>query len=261
MKLIELIIKHVPRDDIHPDAKFFAQDTCSGVRILFQYLDMPKPKHAGTPGYWGVVRSVGNVFNMYEAAEDARNTVVTREQLNYLWILQDQGYTLVFDGSNPFQNPTDDLVDVIPFNFGPGQILHPRNVAWKNVTAYRVVKNESRPRVEYYELDHADAIIADAIEKVIDRCDSTEWPMPSGVQFSFDVKKGYATGTGDSLIIITRKMWDEYVSRKIRVGDKVKTPSGAIVTVLHIGEKNAFVRYNNGAELAASLNRLTRVSE
>jgi hypothetical protein len=258
MKLIELIIKHVPRDDIHPDAKFFAQDTCSGVRILFQYLDMPKPKHAGTPGYWGVVRSVGNVFNMYEAAEDARNTVVTREQLNYLWILQDQGYTLVFDGSNPFQNPTDDLVDVIPFNFGPGQILHPRNVAWKNVTAYRVVKNESRSPIKEFSVD-ATVETKKRLELFDKSCDGV-WPGKDWETFAVTVE-GQIIKT-DPGKIITRKMWDEYVSRKIRVGDKVTVGSrSSVVTVLHIGEKNAFVRYNNGAELAASLNRLTRVSE
>ena len=277
MKLIELIIKHVPRDKIHPDAKFFAQDTCFGEKVLFQYLIVPKIRHVGKGGYWVGEAASGAKVHLPEAAEDGRDTVVTREQLEYLWSLtreqleylwslQGQGYTLVFDGSNPFQNPTDDLVDVIPSNFGPGKILHPRNVLWVNVIAYRLVKNESRSRVKYHELDHADTIVATVIEANLKGrlangvTDVTSFPRLEGEQACFSLD-GRISANGDNLVIITRKMWDDYVSRKIRVGDKVKTPSGAIVTVLHIGEEKAFVRHMGGEELALSLNRITRVSE
>ena len=258
MKLIELIIKHVPCDKIHPDAKFFAQDTCSGMRTLFQYLDMPKPKHEGIPGYWGGTYSVGGIFNMRKAAEDARDTVVTREQLEFLWNLQDQGYTLVFDGSNPFQNPTDDLVDIIPFNFfGPAQTLRTLNVVWKNVIAYRLVKNESRSPIKEISVD-ATVETKKRLEQFDKSCDGV-WPGKDWEKFAVIVEGQVVRIEEDK--IITRKMWDEYVSRKIRVGDKVKTPSGELVTVLHIGERNAFVRYGTGDELSLSLGVLTRVSE
>lgn len=265
MKLIELIIKHVPREKIHPYAKFFAQDDWLGDIQLSQFKERPVADYNGKTGYW-----YDRSYIMYsqsalpELAEDARDTVVTRDQLEYLWSLQDQGYTLVF-GANPFTSPTGALVDIIPFNFGPSQTLRTLNVVWKNVIAYRPahrlpIKNESRSRVEYHELDHADTIVAAAIEERLSLDGDTKWPVDSD-KICVNLKTGYLSANGDDLVIITRKMWDEYVSRKIRVGDKVKTQSGAVVTVLHIGEKSAFVRYGTGDELAVSLNRITRVSE
>ena len=85
MKLIDLIVKHVPREKIHPDAKFFAQDTCFGVYILFQYLDVPKPDHLGRSGFWGGVKTAGVKVFLDEYAEDARTTVVTRDELMYAY--------------------------------------------------------------------------------------------------------------------------------------------------------------------------------
>lgn len=257
MKLIELIIKHVPRDDIHPDAKFFAQDYFQGDIRLGQFKNHPAANYNGRIGYWFEKEFITR-NDLPELAEDARNTVVTREQLNYLWTLQDQGYTLVF-GAEPMPSGTWFVENY--YTLSDGMVHHADKKSEGVITAYRPVKNESRSRVEYHELDHADTIVAAAIEKIIEITDDTDWPVRAAAQISFDVKQGCLTFTGDDLIIITRKMWDDYVSRKIRVGDKVKTPSGGVVTVLHIGEKSAFVRYNSGAELALSLNRLTRVSE
>lgn len=258
MKLIELIMKHVPRDNIRRDAKFFTQDSFTGDTRLSQFEKKPAADYKGYVGYWYDESYIaGSRIALPELAEDARNTVVTREQLNYLWILQDQRYTLVFDGSNPFQNPTDDLVDVIPFNFGPGQILHPRNVVWKNVIAYRFVKNESRSPIKEISVD-VTVETKKRLELFDKSCDGV-WPGKDWETFTVTVE-GQIIKT-DPGKIITRKMWDEYVSRKIRVGDKVKTPSGVIVTVLHVGEKNAFVRYETGDESALPLNRLNRVSE
>lgn len=261
MKLIELIIKHVPRDKIHPDAKFFAQDD-GEYHETWGFSEKPYLRMGGD---WNSDEGIEFELRNIPVAEDACDTVVTREQLEFLWNLQDQGYTLVF-GANPFTSPTDALVEIVPFNFfGQSQTLRTLNVVWKNVIAYRPahrlsIKNESRSRVEYHELDHADTIVAAAIEKRLSLDGDTKWPVDSD-KICVNLKTGYLSANGDDLVIITRKMWDDYISRKIRVGDKVKTQSGAVVTVLHIGEKNAFVRYNNGAELAVSLNRLTRVSE
>lgn len=251
MKLIELIIKHVPRDEIPSRANFFVQDVTGSV------WGISNNPCKNADGGWVVVKGTfGNLCNI-PLAEDARIAVVTREQLEYLWYLQDHGYTLVFDGSNPFQNPTDDLVDVIPFNFGPSQILHPRNVLWKNVTAYRIVKNESRSPIKEFSVDVT--VETKKRLELFDKLCNGVWPGKDWEKFAVSVEGQVFRIEEDK--IITRKMWDEYVSRKIRVGDKVKTKSGSLVTVLHVGEKNAFVRYETGDESAPPLNRITRVSE
>lgn len=262
MKLIELIMKHVPRDKIHPDAKFFTQDTCFGMRVLFQYLTVPKIRHVGKGGCWGGKAAGAKVY-LPEAAEDANDTVVTREQLEHLWSLQDQGYTLVF-GANPFTNPTGALVEIVPFNFfGPAQTLHALNVVWKNVIAYRPahrlsIKNESRPSFEYYE---PETTVAAAIEKRLSLDGDTKWPNGCD-KICVDLNSGYLSPNGDNLVIITRKQWDDYISRKIRVGDKVTVSQGSTVhEVLFIGKDTAFLRAESGFEGAALLNILTRIPQ
>lgn len=254
MKLIELIIKHVPRGEIHPDAKFFTQDSHTYNNRLAQFKEKPVANYDGLDGCWyskGYI--INSQINLPEIAEDARDTVITRGQLEYLWGLQDQGYMLAF-GTEPTPSGTWFVENY--YTLSDGIVYHAAKKSEGVITAYRPVANVSRPVVKDYAAD-----VNAAIEKVIERNDDTDWPLLDENQFSFDVKKGYLTGTGDSLIIITRKKWDDYVSRKIRVGDKVKTQSGAVVTVLHIGEKSAFVRYGTGDELAVPLNRITRVSE
>jgi hypothetical protein len=88
MKLIDMIVKHVPRDKIHSDAKFFAQDTCFGAYVLFQYLNVPKIRHIGEPGYWEG-EPVGANVPLPEAAEDATDTIVTRDELMRVYDMAD----------------------------------------------------------------------------------------------------------------------------------------------------------------------------
>lgn len=258
MKLIELIIKHVLRDKIHPDAKFFTQDTHAYNNRLAQFKEKPVANYDGLDGCWyseGYI--ISSQINLPELAEDARDTVITREQLECLWDLQDQGYTLAF-GAEPMPSGTWFVENY--YTLSDGMVYHADKKSEGVITAYRPVKNESRPRVEYHELDHADTIVAAAIEERLSLDGDIKWPVDSD-KICVNLKTGYLSANGDDLVIITRKMWDEYISRKIRVGDKVKTKSGSLVTVLHVGEKNAFVRYETGDESALPLNRLTRVSE
>ena len=259
MKLIELIIKHVPRDDIHPDAKFFAQDD-GEYHETWGFSEKP---YLRIEGDWNSDEGIEFELRNIPVAEDANETVVTRGQLEFLWNLQDQGYTLAF-GTEPMPSGTWFVENY--YTLSDGIVYHAAKKSEGVITAYHPaqrfsVKNESRPRVEHHGLDHADTIVAAAIEERLSLDGETKWPVDSD-KICVNLKTGYLSANGDDLIIITRKMWDDYVSRKIRVGDKVTIGSrSSVVTVLHIGEKNAFVRYNNGAELAVSLNRLTRVSE
>ena len=263
MKLIELIIKHVPRDDIHPDAKFFTQDSHPCNNRLAQFKEKPVANHSGMTGCWcckGYI--IGSQITVSELAEDARDTVVTREQLEYLWNLQDQGYTLAF-GAEPMPSGTWFVENY--YTLSDGIVYHADKKSEGVITAYNPgqrfsVKNESRPRVEYHELDHADTIVAAAIEKRLSLDGDAKWSVDSD-KICVNLKTGYLSANGDDLVIITRKQWDDYISRKIRVGDKVKSSSGVVATVLYVGDKKAFVRTPDDIELTLRLERLTRVSE
>lgn len=260
MKLIELIIKYVPRKNIHPYAKFFAQDTCSGMRTLFQYLDMPTPKHAGIPGYWGGSKQSGMKIYLHEAAEDARDTVVTREQLEYLWNLQDHGYTLVF-GAEPMSSGTWFVENY--YTLSDGMVHHADKKSEGVITAYRPaqrfsIMNESRSPIKEFSVD-ATVETKKRLELFDKSCNGV-WPGKDWEKFAVTVEGQVVRIEEDK--IITRKMWDDYVSRKIRVGDKVRTEDGFVAEVLFMTEKSGFIRYDeDGMEASHPLRYLTRVSE
>lgn len=83
MKLIDLIVKHVPREKIQRDAKFFVQQTHDNklYGYFFQFVNEPSKDYCGITGYWGDVISKGWVLPIAETAEDARTTVITRDEL------------------------------------------------------------------------------------------------------------------------------------------------------------------------------------
>ena len=117
------------------------------------------------------------------------------------------------------------------------------------------------------ELDHADTTIATVIEANLKGrlangvTDVTRFPRLTGEQACFSLD-GRVSANGDNLVIITRAQWDDYVSRKIRVGDKVVVGKGtAPHDVIFIGQESAFLRTESGMEVSASLNILTRIPQ
>ena len=254
MKLIELIIKHVPREKIHPDAKFFAQDDFQGDDRLGQFKNHPAANYNGRIGYWFEKEFITR-NDLPELAEDARNTVVTREQLEYLWSLQDQGYTLAF-GTEPM--PSGVWYEMYHYTLSDGTVRPTHEKSEGVITAYRPVKNESRSPVKEFSVD-ANVETKKRLELFDKSCDGV-WPGKDWEKFAVTVEGQVFRIEEDK--IITRKMWDDYVSRKIRVGDKVRTEDGFVAEVLFMTEKSGFIRYDeDGMEASHPLRYLTRVSE
>lgn len=96
MKLLENIVKNVPREKIHPDAKYFAQDR-AGVnpKSVYGYESKPSPCEI----FW--IGTGGEIAKDFSLSEDAATTVITREELVRAYDLVEQGYTLWFGGECP----------------------------------------------------------------------------------------------------------------------------------------------------------------
>ena len=82
MKLIDLIVKHVPRDKIHPDAKFFAQDV-DEYHETWGFSEEPFLTDNGECWYSG--EGVDGELQGVPVAEDAGTTVITRDELMYAY--------------------------------------------------------------------------------------------------------------------------------------------------------------------------------
>lgn len=78
MKLIDLIVKHVPRDDIPVRAKFFAQDP-DEYHETWGFSEEPFLRD--TSDEWIAEEGVDDEVNSVPVAEDARTTVITRAEL------------------------------------------------------------------------------------------------------------------------------------------------------------------------------------
>ena len=268
MKLIELIVKNVKREGIPEDACFFAQDADDA--LIFWYSE--KPIFSQTKGYWDAsgdshyLEIEGDIV----VSPDAAETVVTREELMRAYDLVEQGYTLWFGGECPVERET--LVDYVCENGFIGVSVLSKRVRWSksayddNIIAYRLSRSidtsvtNARDAAPLVELDHADTIVATAIEKRVEVTDIHEWSVKAD-KICINLKTGLLAGQGDNLVIITRAQWDDYVSRKIRVGDKAKTLRGTVVRVLFVTHKTALVEYEDGTETSFDLTSLTRLSQ
>ncbi|QHJ84312.1 MAG: hypothetical protein [Caudoviricetes sp.] len=77
MKLIDLIVKHVPREKIPSDAKFFAQDP-DDYHETWSFSNKPcKDAH----GEWFAGEGTFGYLDNFPVAEDASTTVITRDEL------------------------------------------------------------------------------------------------------------------------------------------------------------------------------------
>ena len=278
MRVIETFVTSVPREKIPADAEWFVQGPVTGTPLSIAGSRAPIRVATGWSGFGRVYQ-----HKPQQLAVDAAETVVTREELMRAYDLVEQGYTLWFGGECPVAKGT--LVDLISQG---GNAAHNGVVCnvvyWGSSTgiiAYRrsrkdvasdlcppvgvSVSNKSMSQVETYEtplveLDHADTIVATAIEARLTHYKSDKWPGKSD-NFCMKLSDGTGSWDADDIVIITRAQWDDYFSRKIRVGDKVKTPAGNEVEVLFVTDKTALVRYPKGAETSMALEKLTRLSQ
>ena len=89
MRVIETFVKHVPREKLPADAKWFMQD---GDGELKSSPENGKPYYVSR--VWMREKSRGAIFNTVRVSSDAAETVVTREELMRAYDLVEQGYTL-----------------------------------------------------------------------------------------------------------------------------------------------------------------------
>lgn len=212
-------------------------------------------------------------FDCCELAADAAETVVTREELMRAYDLVEQGYTLWFGGDCPVSNGV--IIDVAMKSDNRYPHVVSADGIWgeySEIIAYRLSRSvdkdvaaanrvtNARDAAPLVELDQADTIVAAAIEKRIELCGDDKWDVKFE-KICVNSDTGHLSGTGNDLVIVTRKQWGDYVSRKIRVGDKVKTRRGNEVEVLFLTSDNAAVRYNSGAENMLPLGSLTRIPQ
>lgn len=273
MRVIETFVKFVPREKIPADANWFAQGSIGG-ELLGSY-DEEKPYN---DAIWWI--SKGSFFGVQPIATDAAETVVTREELMRAYDLVEQGYTLWFGGECPVDEDT--VVDVVwrdgrehhqvvakkktPFRsyFGTGYTVAYRLNRSVDKDVNRVTN--ARDSVPVLKVDSDAVTVASAIENNIKGrlrhgCDDdTSFPHPDHNQVCMG-SDGKLKTSGNDLMVITRAQWDDYVSRKIRVGDKVKTHSCSEVEVLFVTDKTALVRYPKGAETSIALENLTRIPQ
>lgn len=100
MKLLELIVSKVKREDIPESANFFVQDWNKGSDVAISFTR--KPNNSESELEWkGIGYLIGGLIRIGELSEDAATTIITREELMRAYDLVEQGYTLWFGGDCP----------------------------------------------------------------------------------------------------------------------------------------------------------------
>ena len=260
MKLIELIVKHVSRSVISPDAKWFMQDSRSR-KIKFSTLsEKPELATNGAMWYRGSVNMSDCVLGEFEPATDAEETVLTREELMRAYDLVEQGYTLWFGGDCPVAE--DDLISIFMRKNALLENVTTQFVDWSHdndsddIIAYRLSAEKAVPPA----YPGSETPPVEALHNVTK---GDVWP---GGKDS-DLMYWSASGRGWETVprgapTVTREQWDKYVSGlPLKVGDKAKTFSNATVKILFTTEKSALVRYEYGDEACLRLNSLKRLPQ
>lgn len=155
MKLLELIVKNVKREDIDCDSMFFAQDNDS---LLAEYSKKPNRYncddgwhfHNCTKSYKGI---------SIDLAEDATTTIITRKELMKAYDLVEQGYTLWFGGECPVG---DDVVVDVALRCEEKGFRMAREYSWVHngggdIIAYRV-KGKNKVEDEIKKVDKESTI-------------------------------------------------------------------------------------------------------
>lgn len=144
MKLLELIINNVPREKIHPDANFFAQDWCNYGKKAAGFSERPSV----VANEWDGENYInGSSLNLPILSEDAATTIITREELMRAYDLVEQGYTLCFGGDCPVDLSA--IVDVVLRDYHHSETHFAKEVKWSedglsdDVIAYKVVEIEN----------------------------------------------------------------------------------------------------------------------
>ena len=274
MRVIETFITYVPRENIRRSANYFVQDSSNHNG---HYLSQHSHEPAHQEGFHGCWYSEGYISGTQVKAplsSDAAETVVTREELMRAYDLVEQDYTLWFGGEcAPVSNGT--RVDYICDDGQVGNNVTARMLNWKDgIIAYRLSRSTDKDVAPLVELDPVVTIysrkpvnfyesLTDKLEtrlKKLDNITGGAWPVSDDEKLLVTADNQLIRFEPEKLI--TRAQWDDYVSRKIRVGDKVLVSKGTVShEVVFIGEKSAFLRTETGLEFSARLNSLTRIPQ
>ena len=256
MRVIETFVKFVPREKIPADAKWFVQGPITGSLLSIEGAEAPVRVGTGWSGF-------GKVYHhsSQQLATDAAETVVTREELMRAYDLAEQGYTLWFGGDAV--PGADVCVDYVCDTGFVGKNIAAKMISWApgKIIAYRLSRSVDKDVAAVNRVTNArDSAALKTRLELLDKMTGGVWP-------GADDEKFLVTADGKQLFsfepekLITHAQWDDYVSRKIRVGDKAETYGGKTVDVLFIGDVKAFVRHATGNEFSIPLNRLTRISQ
>lgn len=145
MKLLELIVKNVKREDISKYAEFFIQKWFIDGYKIFQFASKPiidPNSESLSVGAIGYLHSSSDIFG-----DDAATTIINREELMQAYDLVDQGYTLWFGGECPVDGSA--IVDVVMRDYSHIETHFAKRVRWsedglsEDVIAYKFA--ETRP--------------------------------------------------------------------------------------------------------------------
>ena len=253
MRVIEAIVKTVPREDIDPLAEFFTQDYDGEI---YGYENAPTEDN-----YSGFVwrGEAGESYYVGESqtASDARTVIIAREELMKAYDLVEQGYTLWFGGDCPVGD--NELVDVVEKRGASYSHTIAMNGYWginTEVIAYRLSESGDKSP-SLYPLSEEKVKV---IQSVIANNHTKNWSYhPDSILVNKETGK-FCSGA-DSLVIITKDEWNTYLdSVKIEVGDTVSfIHSDVFYEVLYVGKEKAFIKDSEGTEYSFPLEELSKV--
>ena len=288
MRVIETFITYVPRENIRRSANYFVQDSSNHNG---HYLSQHSHEPAHQEGFHGCWYSEGYISGTQVKAplsSDAAETVVTREELMRAYDLVEQGYTLWFGGDCPVSNGV--IIDVATKSDNRYPHVVSANGIWgeySEIIAYRLSRSvdkdvalpaagisvsvNSRTVTRFWKDINASVTVDEYITRATDDALETRLKkldnITGGVWPVSDSEKLLVTADNQLIRfepekVITRAQWDDYVSRKIRVGDKVKIEyAGTSGEVLCVGNRTVFIRLDDGHELSTAPEYITRIPQ
>lgn len=142
MKLLELIVKNVKREDIPLNAKWFVQDRDGEIKSSESNKKPIKPGNVWIRGH-----GRGGISLKMKCSSDWDCSTLNREELMRAYDLVEQGYTLWFGGDCPVDKNI--LVDIAlrcseKMSISAGECYWTHNGSVGDIIAYRINEKPGR---------------------------------------------------------------------------------------------------------------------
>lgn len=135
MRLLELIVKNVNREDVNDRANFFVQDWKSKIPKVDSFISKPNSDSGIEWRGQGFLSTYSLILT--EIAEDAATTIITREELMRAYNMVDDGFTLWFGGESPVDDGV--IFDVVYSNGDIRNFCVSGDVSWSDqIIAYKI---------------------------------------------------------------------------------------------------------------------------